>query len=66
MAASEHSLRMFPINKKIVFTEKRYRVKLSSIKKHLLLIKQKQKKSKNTKTYLNETMLENLDVLTYF
>ena len=44
VAASEHSLRMFLINKKIVFTEKRYRVKFSSIKKHLLLIKQKQKK----------------------
>ena len=46
MAASEHSLRMFLINKKIVFTEKRYRVKFSSIKKHLLLIKQKQKNPK--------------------
>ena len=46
VAASEHSLRMFLINKKIVFTEKRYRVKFSSIKKHLLLIKQKQKNSK--------------------
>ena len=42
----QHSLRMFLINKKIVFTEKRYRVKFSSIKKHLLLIKQKQKNSK--------------------
>ena len=38
---------------------RRYRVKFSSIKKHLLLIKQKQKKIKNTKTYLNETKLEN-------
>ena len=46
VAASEHSLRMFLINKKIVFTEKRHRVKFSSIKKHLLLIKQKEKKSK--------------------
>ena len=46
VVASEHSLRMFLINKKIVFTEKRYRVKFSSIKKHLLLIKQKQKNSK--------------------
>ena len=46
VAASEHSLRMVFINKKIVFTEKRYRVKFSSISKHLLLIKQKQKKSK--------------------
>ena len=45
-AASEHSLCMFLINKKIVFTEKRYRVKFSSIKKDLLLIKQKQKNSK--------------------
>ena len=58
MAASEHSLCMFLINKKIVRTEKRYRVKFSSIQKHLLLIKQKQKKIKNTKTYLNEPMLE--------
>ena len=58
MAASEHSLRMFLINKKLVFTEKRYRAKFSSIKKDLLLIKQKQNKFKNTKTYLNETMLE--------
>ena len=32
LAASEHSLRMFLINKKIVFTGKRYRVKFSSIK----------------------------------
>ena len=46
VAASEHSLRMFLINKKIAFTEKRYRVKFSSIKKNLLLIKQKQKNSK--------------------
>ena len=46
VAASEHSLRMFLINKKIVFTGKRYRVKFSSIKKHSLLIKQKQKNSK--------------------
>ena len=45
----QHSLRMFLINKKIVFAEKRYRVKFSSIKKYLLLIKQKQKKFK---TYL--------------
>ena len=43
VAASEHSLRMFLINKKIVFPEKRYRVKFGSIKKHLLLTKQKQK-----------------------
>ena len=43
VVASEHSLRMFLINKKIVFTEKRYRVKFSSIKKDLLLIKQKPK-----------------------
>ena len=42
----QHSLRMFLINKKIVFTEKRYRVKFNSIKKYLLLIKQKQKNSK--------------------
>ena len=45
----QHSLRMFLINKKIVFVEKRYRVKFSSIKKYLLLTKQKQKKFK---TYL--------------
>ena len=43
VAASEHSLRMFLIDKKIVFTEKRYHVKLRSIKKNLLLIKQKEK-----------------------
>ena len=42
----QHSLRMFLINKKIVFTEKRYRVKFNSIKNYLLLIKQKQKNSK--------------------
>ena len=48
---------MFPINKKIVFTEKNC-VKSNSIKKYLLLIKQKQKKIKNIKTYLNETMFE--------
>ena len=46
VTAAEHSLRIFLINKKIVFTEKRYRVKFSSIKKDLLLIKQKQKNSK--------------------
>ena len=46
VAASEHSFGMFLINKKIVLTEKKYRVKFSSIKKHLLLIKQKQKNSK--------------------
>ena len=45
----QHSLRMFLINKKIVFTEKRHRVKFNSIKKFLLLIKQKQKNSKITK-----------------
>ena len=49
VAASEHSLRMFVINEKIVFTEKRYRVKFSGIKRHLLLIKQKQKNSKISK-----------------
>ena len=43
---TQHSLRTFFINKKIVFTEKRYRVKFNSIKKYLLLIKQKQKNSK--------------------
>ena len=37
VTAAEHSLRIFLINKKIVFTEKRYRVKFSSIKKDLLL-----------------------------
>ena len=41
-----HCVCFYLINKKIVLTEKRYRVKFSSIKKHLLLIKQKQKKSK--------------------
>ena len=59
MAASEHSLRMFLINKKVVFTEKRYRVKFSSIKKTFITHKAKTKKFKNTKTHLNETMLEN-------
>ena len=44
--STQHSLRTFFINKKIVFTEKRYRVKFNSIKKYLLLIKQKQKNSK--------------------
>ena len=46
VAASEHSLRMFLSNKKIVFTEKKYCIKFSRIKKHLLLIKQKPKNSK--------------------
>ena len=46
MAVSEHSLRMFLTNEKTVFTEKRYRVKFSSVKKHSLLIKQKQKNLK--------------------
>ena len=42
-----------------MFIEKRYLVKLNSIKYCLLLIKQKQnKKIKNTETYLNETILE--------
>ena len=49
VAASEHSFGMFLINKKIAFTEKRCRVKFSSIKKHLLLINQKQKNSKTPK-----------------
>ena len=43
---TQHLLRKFFINKKIVFTEKRYRVKFNSIKNYLLLIKQKQKNSK--------------------
>ena len=51
----QHSLRMFLINKKIVFAEKRYRVKFSSIKKYLLLTKQKQKKFK---TYLMKPCLK--------
>ena len=38
--------------KKIVFTEKRYRLKFNSIKKYLLLIKQKQKNSKIPKPIL--------------
>ena len=42
----QHSLRMFLINKKIVFAEKRYRVKFNSIKKYMSLIKKKQKNSK--------------------
>ena len=40
------NMRMFLINIKIVFTEKRYYVKFDSIKKSLSLIKQKQKNSK--------------------
>ena len=43
----QHSLCMFLINKKIVFAEKRYRVKFNR--------KDRVKNSKNTKTYLNET-----------
>ena len=39
----QYSLRMFLINKKIVFTEKRYRVKFNNIKNYLLHIKQNQK-----------------------
>ena len=60
VAASEHSCVCFYlINKKILFTEKRYRVKFSSIKKQFVTHKAKTKKIKNTKTHLNETMLEN-------
>ena len=70
VAVSEHSLRMFLINKKIVFTEKRYRVKFSSIKKHLLLIKQKQKNSKIPKPIWMKPRRKpgaaKVDVLTYF
>ena len=47
----QHSLHMFLIKKKIVFTEKRYRVKL--IEKMLC------KKFKNAKTHMNDTMFEN-------
>ena len=46
---------MFLINKKLCPREKSYRAKFDSIKKYLLLIKQKQKKIKKTKIYLNET-----------
>ena len=43
-----------------MFTEKRYCVKnLTVLKNILLLIKQKQKKIKNTKTYPNEIMFGN-------
>ena len=42
---------MFLTNKKIVFAEKRYRIKFNR--------KDSCKKFKNTKTYLYETMLEN-------
>ena len=41
----------FSLIKKIVFTEKRYRVKFNSIKNYLLLIKQKQKNSKIPKHF---------------
>ena len=41
-----HCVCFYLINKKIVFTEKRYRVKFSSIKKHLLLISKNKKQSK--------------------
>ena len=54
----QHSFRMFLINEKIEFAEERYRVKFNSIKK-FVTHKAKTKKFKNTKTYLNETMLEN-------
>ena len=51
-------LRTFLIYKNIEFTEKRYLVKFDSIKVFVTL-RQKQKKIKNTKTYLNETMFDN-------
>ena len=57
--STQHLLRKFFINKKIVFTEKRYRVKFKSIKKYFVTHKAKTKKLKNIKTYLNETMFEN-------
>ena len=57
--STQHSLRTFFINKKIVLTKKRYRVKFNSIKKYFVTHKAKTKKFKNTKTYLNETMFEN-------
>ena len=44
--------------KKIVLTEKRYLLKLNRIKQYLLLMKQKQKKFKNTNMYLNKFMVE--------
>ena len=47
-------MRMFLINKKIAFTEKRYHVKF-----YFVTHKAKTKKFKNTKTYLNETIFEN-------
>ena len=40
---------MFLIDKKIVFTEKRYLLNFNSIKQYLLLIKQKQNNSKRSK-----------------
>ena len=46
----EVSLLKFLINKKIVYTKKRYCVKLETVSC---------KKFKTTKTYLNETMFKN-------
>ena len=61
--STEHSLRMFFINKKIVFTEKKCRVKfnINTINSNKIFVnhKAKTKKFKNTKTYLNESMFEN-------
>ena len=54
--SDQHSLRTFFINKKNVFTEKRYRVKFNSIKKCFIIHTAKTKKFKSTKTYLNETI----------
>ena len=47
------SLLTFLINKKNMFIEKRYLVKLNSIKYCLLLIKQKQNKKIKNKKYRN-------------
>ena len=49
---------MFLINKKDVFIEKRHHAKFNSIKYYLLLIKQKQKKSKIPKGILMKPCLK--------
>ena len=44
---------------KNMFTEKRYLVRFDGIKKYFITHKAKTKIFKDTKTYLNETMLQN-------
>ena len=51
-------MRTFLINKKNLFTQKRYLVKFNCIKMVFVTHKAETKKLKITKTYLNETIFE--------